>query len=174
MKMSDELQKSELDLLKEQADIMGIEYANNVNAKTLKKRIAEKLNAHNEQDDNDERFELERENLKLVHVIITPMDSTKRELSHVTFAVGNSVLGTIKRVVPMGKATLIENILYKHIKEQEFQYMYPVPDPANPRNTITESKLVKAYAIQDLPLPTEQEIKELAKAQVARQSVDME
>lgn len=172
--MTDDVQKSELDLLKEQADIMGIEYAHNVNGKTLKKRIAEKLNANNEQDDNDERFELENENLKLVHVLITPMDISKRDLSHVTFSVGNSVLGTITRVVPMGKATLIENFLFKHIKELEYQYMHLVPDPTNPRNKITESKLIKAYNIQELPLPTEQEIKELAKAQMARQSVDVE
>lgn len=172
--MSDEVQKSELELLKEQADIMGIEYPNNVTIKTLKKRITEHLNASNEQEENQERVDLENENLKLVHVLITPMDISKRDLSHITFSVGNSVLGTIKRVVPMGKATLIENILYKHIKEQEFQHMYLVKDPNHEGNMITESKLIKAYSIQELPLPTQKEIADLAKAQQARQSVDME
>ena len=50
--------------------------------------------------DNSEQIQaVEDENLKLVHVIVT-MNSQKPVLDLRLFQVGNSVIGSIKRVVP--------------------------------------------------------------------------
>lgn len=172
------VEKSELELLKEQADVMGIEYAKNITVATLKKKIAERLNSTEPEtetvvdDANAKLIALEQDNFKLVKVIITPMNPTERVLTHKAFSVGNAVLGTVSRVVPFGKEWLIENILLKHIREKEFQFMTEVEDHKNPNIKTVESKLIPAYAIQELPLPTPKEIEALAKAQQARGSVD--
>lgn len=164
--------KTELEQLKAQADEMGLVYAKNVTTKTLKNMIARELLKQSGEDDSEEIKQVENENLKLRHVIITPMDSLKRGMSHETFSVGNAVLGTITRVVPFGQPWLIEQALYNHIKEKEFHLMTTVKDTMNPLKETVESRLVPAYTIQDLPLPTEAEIAELAKRQAARDAVE--
>lgn len=165
-------QTQTLEQLKAQADELGITYAKNATAKTLKKLIAEELLKDTDADISGEIQSVEDENLKLVHIIVTPVNPQKQSMSHETFQVGNSVLGTIKRIVPMGKPWLVENIVYKTIKEKEFQLFVEHDDPKNPQQKIVESKLVPAFNVQVLPLPTQQEIAELAKRQQARDAVN--
>lgn len=157
------VEKSELDILKEQATALGIEFKANVTVKSLKKLIADKLNDELQEDANKERFNLEDENLKLVRVIITPNDATKRDLKGEYFSTGNSVLGTIKRFIPFGVEWLVENILVKNIKEREYQYLQTTENKLGV-GTI-QSRFLPAYQVIVLPLPTKEEIEELAKAQ---------
>lgn len=170
--MTEQVTTTELDTLKAQADDMGITYAKNVTAKTLKKLIAQELLKDNEQDNSDEIKQVEDENLKLVHVIVTPVSSQAQAKGFETFMVGNAVLGTISRIVPMGKPWLVENIIYKHIKEREFQLFVERDNPMNPKEKIVDSRLVPAYNIQVLPLPTPDEIEQLKERQKARNAVE--
>lgn len=155
--------KTELDILKEQATALGIEFKANVTIKALKKLIADKLNDDLQVDANQERFALEDENLKLVRVIITPNDPIKRDLRGEYFGVGNAVIGTINKYVPFGVEWLIPNILLKNIKEREYQYLSTKEDKLGIGSI--QSRFLPAYTVVELPLPTPEEIEELAKAQ---------
>lgn len=170
--MTEEVQTQTLEQLKTQADELGITYAKNATTRTLKKLIAEELIKGTDEDTSEEIQAVEDENLKLVHVIVTPVNPQRQSMSHETFQAGNSVLGTVKRIVPMGKPWLVENIIYKAIKEKEYQLFLEHDDPKNPQQKIVESRLVPAFNIQVLPLPTKEEIEELAKRQVARDAVN--
>lgn len=163
---------TELEQLKAQADELGLVYPNRVTTKALKKLIAEALLKDTDADNSEEIQAVEDDALKLVNVIIMPTDSSKTNIGHETFMVGNSVLGVISRIVPFGKPWLIENILYKHIASRERQIFIEHEDPKIQGKTDVESRLVPAYSVQVLPLPTKEEIEDLAKLQQARNAVE--
>ena len=165
-------QATELEQLKAQADELGLVYPNRVTTKALKKLIAEALLKDTDADNSEEIQAVEDDALKLVNVIIMPTDSSKTNIGHETFMVGNSVLGVISRIVPFGKPWLIENILYKHITSRERQIFIEHEDPKIQGKTDVESRLVPAYSVQVLPLPTKEEIEDLAKLQQARNAVE--
>ena len=165
-------QATELEQLKAQADELGLVYPNRVTTKALKKLIAEALLKDTDADNSEEIQAVEDDALKLVNVIIMPTDSSKTNIGHETFMIGNSVLGVISRIVPFGKPWLIENILYKHITSRERQIFIEHEDPKIQGKTDVESRLVPAYSVQVLPLPTKEEIEDLAKLQQARNAVE--
>lgn len=165
-------QVTELEQLKAQADELGLVYPNRVTTKALKKLIAEALLKDTDADNSEEIQAVEDDALKLVNVIVMPTDASKTNVGHETFMVGNSVLGVISRIVPFGKPWLIENILYKHIISRERQIFIEHEDPKIPGKIDVESRLVPAYSVQVLPLPTKEEIEELAKRQQARNAVE--
>lgn len=172
MTTENQTNKSQLEQLKEQADDLGLTYPSKVTIKALKQMIAEELLKDTDADNSEQIQAVEDENLKLVHVIVTSMNSQKASIGFETFQVGNSVIGSIKRVVPLGKPWLVENIILKAIKDKQFQQFIERDDPNNRNNKIVESRLVPAFAIQELPLPTPKEIEELAKRQETREVID--
>lgn len=161
---------SELELLKQQADLMGIEYANNVNNRTLKKRIQEHLNQDDEEDNNAQLMELEKDNLKLLKILVTPMEAHKKDYQGEIFSCGNAVLGTVTKFVPFNVEWLVPNILVKQIKQKEAQIFTSKRNEKG--QDIVQAKMIKAYAVQELPLPTKEELEQLAKLQQARNSLD--
>lgn len=162
--------KTEIELLKEQLDERGISYKANSSKATLEK-LLEQADKQDEQEDSNSQLQaLKDEAFKLVHVIITPNDPLKQQMGQEYFGVGNSVLGTIARVIPFGENWLVENILLQSIKEKQTQLFTTRRDSKG--NDYVESKIVPAYQITELPLPTKDEIDELAKLQQARSSVE--
>lgn len=167
--MTKETKPTELETLKEQANIMGVEYPNNISVTRLKKLIADKLNDESDTDNTNQAYkDLYDEAMKLVHVVITPMDSSKVNYSSQYFAVGNSVLGTVARIIPFGKSWLVEDVLVKHIQSLQFQQLTTKKEG---NNEVLQSNVLPAYNVQILPLPTEQEITELARTQQAKASL---
>lgn len=168
------MSQTELDLLKQQAKELGITFGANISANTLKQRIAlhikEQYEHEIKQEENQKIEQLRSDNLKLVHVIVTPNDPTKQVLQGEVFSVGNSVLGTLTRFIPFGENWLIEEIFYKTLKEKEYQLITTKTDAKG--ISVPISKMVKAYNIQVLPLPTEDEVSEWARLQQARNAMD--
>jgi len=162
---------SELELLKAQADSYGIEYKNNVTVKTLKKLISEHFNNETQDDANQALMELENEAKKLVRVIVTPIDPLKAHLEGDYFSVGNSFIGTISHYVPFNKEWLLPNMLVKNIQEREYQHIQTKEAKTGIATMIP--KFVKAYNVQILPLPTPEEIAELAKQQLIAQQTQV-
>lgn len=162
--------KTELELLKEQLTARGIAFKNTMGKATLEKLLQKADEVEIEQDENQNLQELQNENLKLVHCIITPNDPIKQQMGQEYFACGNSVLGTVARVIPFGENWLIEKMLLDTIKEKQTQIF--VSKRNEKGEQFMESKLIPAYQVTELPLPTKEEIKELAKAQQARSTVD--
>lgn len=162
---------SQLDKLKEQANQLGIEYPNNTTIKSLKKRITDHLNQETIEETKEQYTNLYQENMKLVKVIITPVDSAKRDYQGEYFSVGNDVLGTVTRFVPFNEEWMIEEILAKHIESKQYQHIITKRSKDN-RNETLDSRLVPAYNVQRLPLPTKEELAELKRIQEARQGVE--
>lgn len=162
---------NQLDKLKEQANQLGIEYPNNTTIKSLKKRITDHLNQETIEETKEQYTNLYQENMKLVKVIITPVDSAKRDYQGEYFSVGNDVLGTVTRFVPFNEEWMIEEILAKHIESKQYQHITTKRSRDN-RNETLDSRLVPAYNVQRLPLPTKEELAELKRIQEARQGVE--
>lgn len=162
--------KTEIELLREQLDERGILYKANATKSTLEKLLQKADEAEELEDENTKLKKLQDEALKLVHVIISPNDPLKQQMTQEYFGTGNLVLGTIARVIPFGENWLVEQALLNTIKEKQYQ-MHIVKRNATGEE-YTESKLVPAYQITELPLPTKAEIEELARTQQARATVE--
>ena len=163
-------EKTEIELLKEQLDERGIEYKANASKATLEK-LLNKADEKDEADDENAKLQaLKDEAMKLVHVIITPNDPIKQQMGQEYFACGNSALGTVARIIPFGENWLVEQMLLNTIKEKQTQLFIDKRDSKG--NEYKESKIVPAYQITELPLPTKAEIDELARVQEARKTVE--
>lgn len=162
--------KTEIELLREQLDERGILYKANATKSTLEKLLQKADEAEELEDENTKLKKLQDEALKLIHVIISPNDPLKQQMTQEYFGTGNLVLGTIARVIPFGENWLVEQALLNTIKEKQYQ-MHIVKRNAKGEE-YTESKLVPAYQITELPLPTKAEIEELARTQQARATVE--
>lgn len=166
-----------LEQLKEQADDLGIKYSPNISATTLQQRIADQLNADEglsvatEQvvpmlSKADKIKQIRAEALALKRVIITSMDTSKRDYHGEVFQVANRIMN-VKRFVPFGYPTHVEAVLLNQIQERQMRMTIP-----ETRDKAPESRLVPAFGIKELPPLTAKELADLAKAQQARNSID--
>ena len=170
--------EDELSTLKAQADRMGIEYGTNIGIATLRERISERLSGGGDKPQTEDKEQAkhdliltQREDaLKLIRVIVTPMDSTKKEYQGEIFSVSNSVLGTVRKFVQFNEPFHVESIILDQLREKMHQVFTSKKNPQG--QLVRVSKLIKAYGIQELPPLTKEEKDELAKAQQARNSID--
>ena len=165
--------KTELELLKEKADSLGVGYRPNVPAKTLTKIIKE-FEEQEAQDDgltvNERIQQTLNEATKLVRVIITPMDSTKRDYQGDVFSAGNAVVPTMTKYVPFGVEWHVPQIILNIIKEKVMNKFIAKKDERG--REYREYLEAKAYSIQELPPLTREELAELAKSQEMRQAIE--
>ena len=157
-----------LEELKAQADEMGLKYNGNISATTLQERINQALAGDAEVTEEvpvsapsaplNPVAEMRKQATRLLRVTITPMDVLKRDYRGEFFEISNRVL-KVKRFIPYGVPTHIEAVLLNEIRNRKFRMTIPAT-----RESGAESRLVTAYAIQELPPLTEQELKNLAKA----------
>ena len=118
--------KSELDILKAQADRMGIPYKANISLTTLKAKIQlvqdgetlEEPKAKASSTSKEDQAEaVHKEAMKLVRVQITPLDTNKATNYDCDFfTAGNSVVGNVTRNIPFGRPWHVEQILVNAIK----------------------------------------------------------
>ena len=165
--------KTELQLLKEKADALGVEYKSNVSVKTLAKLIKE-FEEQDAQDDgltdNERTKKVLDEATKLVRVIITPMDSTKRDYQGDVFSAGNAVVPTMTKYIPFGVEWHVPQIILNTIKEKVMNKFTAKKDERG--REYREYQEAKAYSIQELPPLTKEELEELAKSQEMRQAIE--
>ena len=149
--------------LKEEADKLGIDYSPNIGPDTLDKRIKVHLAQSTELDANQIRTQKIKDATKLVRVIVTCMDQSKveheKQQGEYVMA-GNSVVPTIKRMVPYGVPTHVERILLNKMKETKHQQRYGTG--------LQQYREVPTFAIQELPDLTPEEVEELKKMQAIR------
>lgn len=164
-----------LDELKAKATEYGIPFKGNISKAKLQEFITRyesgDTNLNGLIDDNDgvDIKALEDDALRLIRVIVTPNEVYKREFQSELIQAGNSVLGTISRAVPFGVEWHIEHILLQSLKERQMHIMVKRKNAEG--NEYYESKLAPAYTIQELPPLTQEELEELARNQMARNSV---
>ena len=168
-------QLDELTTLKAKADLMGIPYSPNIGLDTLRERVNKRLQdtKQNQQQSVSAApvvVDTRMESMKLVRVIVTSMDQTKKDYPGEVFTVSNAVIPTIKRFVPFGIETHVEKILLDVIKDK--QCLQLVEDSQAKIKGMKKKKIIRAYAVQELPQLTAEELEELRKAQLARQSIE--
>ena len=174
--------KSELDILKAQADRMGISYKANISLTTLKAKIqlvqdGESLEPEASRVDNtsqeDKAAEVYQEAMKLVRVQITPLDTNKATNYDCDFfTAGNSIVGNVTRNIPFGRPWHVEKILVNAIKEKTYQ-QFTTKKNAQGGDVVTKRN-VPAYSVVELPPLTEQELKDLADLQARTNALEDE
>ena len=183
--MTDDVEVSELETLKAQADVMGIRYGENIGVETLRKRIADRLGNSDTKDAEEEESTenaskpvsktpdikaIRDDALRLIRVRVVPMDSNKRDYHGDVFSAGNNAVPTVKRYIPFNEITHIENILYKQLKAKKYLYFVSKKHPNGVESR--ESRSANAYNIEVLPPLTPAELEELKKSQLMRGSID--
>ena len=174
--------KSELDILKAQADRMGISYKANISLTTLKAKIqlvqdGESLDPEASRVDNtaqeDKAAEVYQEAMKLVRVQITPLDTNKATNYDCDFfTAGNSIVGNVTRNIPFGRPWHVEQILVNAIKEKTYQ-QFTTKKNAQGADVVTKRN-VPAYSVVELPPLTAQELKDLADLQARTNALEDE
>ena len=173
--------KSELDILKAQADRMGISYKANISLTTLKAKIQlvqdgeleTPLGAVSSTVQEDQAAEVHQEAMKLVRVQITPLDTNKATNYDCDFfTAGNSVVGNVTRNIPFGRPWHVEQILVNAIKEKTYQ-QFTTKKNAQGADVVAKRN-VPAYSVVELPALTTQELKDLADLQARTNALEDE
>lgn len=188
-------QPSELDLLKQRAKMLGVEFSNNIGLETLKERVAAKLAGESSQESQAQanplagesseeeaeegeapvkrkslRQHLVDEQTKLIRIRIQNLDPKKKDLQGEIVTVANEHLGTIKKFVPYGEASEegyhVPYCIYKYLIAKKFLQIKTRKNKVNGQIVVT-SDWVREFSIEVLPDLTEKELKHLAASQAA-------
>ena len=183
---------NELIMLKQRAQLMGIQHSNNISAATLREKINKKLEASEVIDQTKadvlvdtaeaanpleivpEKKKTFRqitiaENMRLIRCRITNLDPKKKDLPGEIFTVANEYLGTVRKYVPFGEVTdegfHVPYCIYKMMDNRKFLNLRSRKLP-NGQIRI-EQNWAKEFALEVLPPLTPNEISRLATAQAA-------
>lgn len=179
--MTEDIKPDVLTELKAKANLMGISYSPNIGENALREKINKTLAADEPEQPvkevtqltNKQVAEAQQETmrlnaLKLVRVIITPFDQTKKEHQGDFFEVANRAM-KVKRLVLYNVETHIEQCLLDEIRGRKMQVFI---SRKTSRGEIREGKLVPAYGVNVLDQLTEKEIEDLRRAQAVRQGTE--
>lgn len=182
--MTDEIQKpSQIELLKQRADKLGITYHPSIGVEKLKAKIEAKMSsvapsktdpvttgevAPTKTSPNSELAEQRKKATKLIRIRLTCLNPNKKEWPGEIFSVGNSKLGFFKKYVPFNidEGWHVPQIILNYIQDKQFQTFMTRRDSKG--NKTRESKMVKEFAIEILPPLTPAELDDLAKVQMSR------
>ena len=167
--------KSELELLKERADDMGIPYSPNIGVDKLREKVnaklapaVEEVKTSPEQSKNARHQALRLEATKLIRVIVTCLNPSKKEVVGEYVKAGNSIVPTVTRFVPFETETHLEEIGVKHLETREYSVVIHVKDKEG--KVHPQRKMRKEFQIQRLPQLTKEELANLAAEQSKRKS----
>lgn len=177
--MSDELQQDELQTLKARADTLGVSYHPSIGVDALKKKVNDKLTSTESEDvpaddepeakpatketENQFRLRKRKEAEELIRIQVTCMNPNKREWEGEMFTVGNSIIGTLKKMVPFDVEWHVPRAIFNAIKERQTQIFVTRRDERG--RQIREGKLIREFSVAELPPLTEKELKELGQRQ---------
>lgn len=172
--MTDTTQQTELEALKERADLMGIKYSPNIGVDTLREKVNAQLATTEPEESGSvkvgsNRYQaLRREAMKLVRVRVTNLNPSKKE-SEAEFVRAGNRLVSASRLVPFEKETHIENILLNVLKGR--QYCIVVHEKNSEGKKVPVRKMRKEFQIEELPPLTEKELQELKESQIKRNAI---
>ena len=175
--MSDTIEKSvsELDILKQQADTLGIKYSPNIGVETLKNKISAVIEAPAEEKTEtqkvDARQALWNDAMRLVRPEIHNVNPAKSSLKGEFYTVANKIIGKVTKFVPYGdagKSYHVPNCIYQLLEEKK--YLAFRDDSSAPNGKKTE--LIPEFNNKVLTPLTQEELEELKKAQLAGNHID--
>lgn len=176
----------ELDLLKAQADELGIEYHHRAGVEKIRGLIA----AHVERGNADEAIagvnpaelvkpmtsieyrknslaDRKRKVASLVRVQVQCMNPQKTNWEGEILSVGSAKLGSFKRYVPFNNVEWhIPKIIYDMMKERKCSSFYTERNELG--HQVRKSRLINEFTIAVLPQLTKVQLSDLARTQAAR------
>jgi hypothetical protein len=188
---------SELDSLKAKADKMGVKYHPSISADKLREKITAKLNGTPEVPDapaedaaaapaavvqaeapaveteNQRKLRKKREASELVRIRVTCMNPNKKDWDGEIFTAANSTVGTFKKYVPFNadEGWHVPRIIYNMIVQRQCQVF--VTKKRGPNGISSkEGKMIREFAVEVLPMLTEEELHDLAQRQAMAKSID--
>lgn len=169
-------ENEDFQLLKDEADMMGISYSPNIGFETLRERVnAKKLAGKTEVTSLSKEERIRQaaylEAHKLVRCVIACLNPSKQSLTSEHMIVSGEYFGTIKRQVPLGSSTSegwhIENAIYQHMKDKKFTKIETRKNESGRDEQRAYS--VPEYTIVVLPPLTEEELDKLKRRQNVRE-----
>jgi len=166
----------DLEAIRAKAKELGVAYHPAQKAETIQQNIDKflsegqtvELAAPKPKEETPEQIEarLLKEALALIPVTVISMDPADTETTGVLVSVGNRKLGQITKAIPFGYKWYMPKILVQHMEAQMFcrSSMVPTGVPGTPERLNTQ--WLKKYSIQYHPMPTPEELAELAKLQL--------
>ena len=180
---------NELDLLKQRARMMGIQFSNNIGVEALRAKIEAK-----QAEEADSKIEvpvvkaastksakatmlatMKSEQMKLVRLRISNLDPKKKDLRGEVITVGNDIMGKVAKFVPYGEVTdngyHVPQCIYNELKSRKFLHIRTAKNPRTGEAQV-EQRLVPEFALEVLPQLTAEELAQLAAQQAASGGVD--
>ena len=177
---------SEIELLKERAIQMGVNFHPNIGVDKLREKVDAAIKGKpdpteevpvipvspelNEYQRNQQR---RLDAMRLIRVVVACMNPAKQAWEGEIFTVGNDIVGTVKKFVPFNidAGFHIPHIIYEQLIERQCQIFYTHTDPTTGFKT-SKGKLIKEFNVVILPNLTETELHDLAQQQAANNSID--
>lgn len=174
-----EIEQEELTLLKERANLMGIQYHPSIGLNTLREKVksALDLDASNKPIDTasidmsefvetlgQKKARLKKDAEKLVRIRISCMNPSKAEIPGEVVCVGNKFIGQITQYVPFNNEPIhVRQIILDRLQERTYTHHYTAQGKTGKDES--KNKQVREFNIEILPFLTEEEIKDLAHQQ---------
>ena len=172
------IEKSELELLKDRATTMGIQFHPNIGVEKLREKLDGVLSpvepdtpTKTKETIAQRNARLRKEAIKLVRVNLTCMNPAKSSWGGEFISVGNNAIGFIKRFIPFEAEDgwHIPAVFLEVLKERKFQTFYTTKINGH---KVKKGKLIKEFAIEILPDLSVDELKELAAKQALKENTD--
>jgi len=117
------------------------------------------------------RERLMQEQMKLVRLRISCMNTQKSDLQGEIITVGNKYIGTVRKFVPYGEKTQdgwhVPYCIYEYLKNKKFLKINSRDETKNGQKvTRTDAEMLPEFAIEVLPPLTKEELENLAIAQL--------
>lgn len=164
---------TELEVLQGIADELGIQYRSNTGAVKLQALIDEASAPEPITETTNQRnSRLKKEAHALVRVRVSCMNPNKKQHENGLFSVSNSVIGTVRVLVPfdMEEGWHIPKVIYDHLKACKCQLLSSKKAAGGKIKVV--SKLISEFNIEVLDPLTKEELKELATQQALSGSID--
>ena len=175
---------SELEILKNKADVLGIEYHPNIGVEKLKARIEECLIEKMKKQEKEpvlsehelkmKHYQEIRDNaMRLVRIVVSCMNPDKHEWTGQFFQVSNKAIGDVTKFVPFNNENgwHVPYCIYQQILNQTCPLYHNTKDKKTGIVTST-SRLIREFNVVLLPDLTEEEMKQLAAQQALNHSID--
>lgn len=169
---------TKLSILKDEADMLGIKYPNNITATALEERITEFKEKLKEDQDSKDNAPIESSYSpsevgrvkaiahRMIRFKLVVNDPSLQQESAVRITAGNDVVGHVSRVIPFrAEAWHAEAIVVEHLKRMKFQQFKTKNRNGMQYMDSQDSTLLPSFTIIELPPLTEEELKDLAHLQ---------
>lgn len=177
------VEKSERDLLKDKADLLGLTYAQNISTTKLRDMIKKVNEPEVEKDEvtpvsktdtdatAEDPVQVARAMLtKKVRCIISCNDPAMKEWDMTPYySFSNSAITLPKITIPLNVEWHIPYAYFIMLKDMDCRISVKGKDELGRK--ITVRKIIKKYNVQELPPLTKQELEDLRQAQIMRDGI---